>query len=147
MPESARATIAMGRLTEKPQRRLVNMVLKRHMRTAGFRPMRSESLPQRTPVTLWLREKTADVIPAHLAISLCSTPKYSIISGRYGKMDVIAMGSESRHSAVIVSQFVLPERWWPKTRNIKERMSLHSMTSWLTGSFLLAILCCNGTAL
>jgi hypothetical protein len=41
----------------------------------------------------------ADVIPAHFATSDSWIPKYSIISGRYGKIEVMAIGSATRHIA------------------------------------------------
>lgn len=65
----------------------------------GFLPNRSDALPHGTAVQLWANEKTADVMPAHLATSFCSTPKLLIISGRYGKTEVKASGSAKRATA------------------------------------------------
>lgn len=75
------------------------MVLSRPMRMVGFRPMLSESRPQGTAVTLCASEKTADVTPAQKATSFFSMPKLWIISGRYGKTDVKASGSENLAAA------------------------------------------------
>ena len=76
------ATTAHGKERESPNRRLVSIVQVIPARITGFRPKRSDARPQAMPVAAWLREKTADVIPAHLATLFLGTPKLSIISGR-----------------------------------------------------------------
>jgi hypothetical protein len=43
----------------------------------------------------------AEVMPAQRAISFSGTPNHSIISGRYGKTEVKAIGSAKRHIAVL----------------------------------------------
>lgn len=80
-PDSALAKIAQGRLWDRPQKRLVNMVIKSPVRMTGLRPNVSLARPQATAVTHCARLKTALVIPAHLATLSLSTPKLSIISG------------------------------------------------------------------
>jgi hypothetical protein len=51
------------------------------MRIAGFLPILSDARPQGTAVKHCESEKVAAVMPAHLATSFFSTPKFSIISG------------------------------------------------------------------
>ena len=63
-PAKDLATIAQGSDCEKPKRRLAVMVQIMPTMMTGFRPNRSEALPQAIPVTHWLREKTAEVMPA-----------------------------------------------------------------------------------
>lgn len=57
------------------------MVSVRPANIVGLRPNLSEARPQMTAVRHWESEKTAEVIPAHLATSFFSMPKLSIISG------------------------------------------------------------------
>jgi hypothetical protein len=83
----------------KPHIKLVIIVAVKPRRMAGLRPWVSENLPQATPKVAWLKEKTAAQIPAHLPTAFCGTPKLRIISGRYGKSEVLAMGSAKRHMA------------------------------------------------
>lgn len=71
----------MGRFVDKPHIKLNNNVHMSPINMAGFLPNLSEALPQSTAVRHCEREKTADVMPAHLATSLFFTPKLSIISG------------------------------------------------------------------
>lgn len=70
----------------------------------GFRPIRSESMPQGTAVRLWAMLKTAPVRPAHCATFSRFTPKLRIISGRYGKTDVKARGSANLATATHVDE-------------------------------------------
>ncbi len=119
-PDSALTAIAIGTLVEKPQTKLVIMVLVSPSNITGFLPNLSEARPQAMPVKHWENEKTADVIPAHFATSFLGTLKLSIISGRYGKTDVKATGSAKRHIAGLFNQIsfevididpnVLPQR-------------------------------------
>jgi hypothetical protein len=80
-PARALEVIAIGRLVDMPHNKLENMVHVRPIKIAGFRPNLSDALPQSTAVRHCEREKTADVMPAHFATFLLSTPKLSIISG------------------------------------------------------------------
>ena len=80
-PASALAMIAIGRLIDIPHIRLHIMVHVKPKRIVGFRPNMSEALPQMIAVVHCDNEKTADVIPAHLATFFSSMPKLSIISG------------------------------------------------------------------
>ena len=80
-PDKPRATIAHARDRERPKNRLASIVQSKPTRITGFRPNRSEARPQKRPVSAWLKEKTADVIPAHLATLFFGTSKLSIISG------------------------------------------------------------------
>jgi hypothetical protein len=95
---------AHGRDFERPKRTLVIMVQVRPINMTGFRPNRSEPRPHAMAVTHWLREKAADVRPAHFAIWSGGTLNDSIISGRYGKTDVKATGSAKRHIAARMGQ-------------------------------------------
>ncbi len=79
---TARTAMAIGRLVETPHIRKHTMVQSNPVMIVGFRPNRSEALPQKTAVRLCAREKTALVAPAHFAISFFSMPKLEIISGR-----------------------------------------------------------------
>jgi hypothetical protein len=101
LPAPARtlATIATAKFVLKPHIKLVIIVAVKPRRMAGLRPWVSENLPQATPKVAWLKEKTAAQIPAHLPTAFCGTPKLRIISGRYGKSEVLAMGSAKRHMA------------------------------------------------
>lgn len=67
---------------EKPQTKLVTIVLNRPHRMTFFRPYLSEARPQNMLVRHWPRLKMAEAVPAHFAISFLGTPKDSIISGR-----------------------------------------------------------------
>jgi hypothetical protein len=80
-PAKALATTAHGSDVEKPKRMLVVMVHIKPARMAGLRPNRSDIRPQMTPVRHWLREKTAEVMPAQYATLVLGTSKLSIISG------------------------------------------------------------------
>jgi hypothetical protein len=80
-PAIALETIAIGKVVDRPHIKLNNKVHVSPINMDGFRPNLSEALPQSTAVTHCAREKTADVMPAHFATSLFSTPKPSIISG------------------------------------------------------------------
>lgn len=80
-PSSALATIAIGKDTDMPHMMLHIIVKVKPVKIAGLRPNASEALPHMIAVMHWDNENTADVIPAHLATSLFSTPKPSIISG------------------------------------------------------------------
>jgi hypothetical protein len=91
------------RLLEKPKSMLDIMAHDNANRMIGFRPYVSDALPQGIAVRAWLTEKTAEVMPAHLATSLRGTLNDSIISGRYGNTLDKAMGSASRHSDKIKS--------------------------------------------
>jgi hypothetical protein len=81
-PERALATIAHFRLREKPKSKLENIAHVKASRIVGFRPYLSDARPQGMAVRHWLAEKTADVMPAHLATSVRGTLNDSIISGR-----------------------------------------------------------------
>jgi hypothetical protein len=89
----------MGRFVLKPHKSIVHMVLNRPISTIGFRPYLSEATPQSRPVEAWHMEKIAEAAPAQRAMSFSGMPKDSIISGRYGKTEVSAMGSAKRHIA------------------------------------------------
>lgn len=91
--------MAMGRLVEKPHMSIMTMVLIRPINMIGFRPNLSDAAPHGMPVKPWQKENVADVRPAQRAISFSGMPKYSIISGRYGKTEVSAIGSANRHIA------------------------------------------------
>jgi hypothetical protein len=80
-PAIALAIIAIGRFVDKPHTTLKIKVHVSPTSIVGFRPNLSEALPQSIAVRHCEREKTADVIPAHLATSFFDTPKLSIISG------------------------------------------------------------------
>jgi hypothetical protein len=80
-PANALAIIAIGKLMDIPHSKVHIMVHVKPKRIVGFRPNMSEALPQRIAVVHCENEKTADVIPAHLATFFSSTPKLSIISG------------------------------------------------------------------
>ncbi len=98
LPAPARhlATIAQDKERESPNRTLVSIVQTMPAKITGFRPKRSDARPQAIPVTAWLKEKTAEVIPAHLATLFLGTPKLSIIWGKYGNIFDNARGSEKR---------------------------------------------------
>ncbi len=96
-PDRHRARTAQGNDLEKPQNKLVLTMASIPASMTGFLPKRSDARPQIIPVHAWLRENTADVMPAQSLTSPCGTPKLSIISGRYGKTDDKAIGSASRH--------------------------------------------------
>ena len=72
----------MYKLVDEPQKMKQTMVHSRPMMMVGFRPIVSDVQPQGTAVMLWATEKTALVMPAHLATSSLGTPKLWIISGR-----------------------------------------------------------------
>ena len=80
-PANAREAIAHPRFSEKPKQRLASIVQTMLSRIMGFRPNRSEARPQAMPVRHWLKEKTAEVTPAHFATSVLGTLNDSIISG------------------------------------------------------------------
>jgi hypothetical protein len=80
-PVSALARMAIGRVVDMPQSKVQHKVQVRPVKIAGFRPNLSEALPHKMAVVHCESEKTADVIPAHLATSFFLTPKLSIISG------------------------------------------------------------------
>jgi hypothetical protein len=65
----------------------------------GFRPYLSDAAPQSSPVQAWHMGNMADVTPAQRAMSFLGMPNDSIISGRYGKTEVSAIGSAKRHIA------------------------------------------------
>lgn len=71
----------MGKFVDRPHTKLKMSVHVSPVNIVGFRPNLSEALPQSTAVRHCEREKTAEVIPAHLATSLFFTPKLSTISG------------------------------------------------------------------
>lgn len=98
-PARARATKAIGRLVENPHSKLVTIVFVRPTRITDLRPNRSLARPQGIPVRHWQILNIATAMPAHFAISVSGTPKDSIISGRYGKTLVRAIGSANRQSA------------------------------------------------
>jgi hypothetical protein len=75
------------------------MVLNSPTSITGLRPYLSDAAPQSNPVKAWHIEKIADAAPAQRAMSFSGTPKDSIISGRYGKTEVNAIGSAKRHIA------------------------------------------------
>jgi hypothetical protein len=75
-------------------------VLVSPIRMAGFRPYRSEKRPHWIPMKACERANVAEQRPAHLPTSAWGIWKDSIISGRYGSSDVLAMGSANRHNAV-----------------------------------------------
>lgn len=81
-PWTARTEMAMARLVDMPQTMKQVMVHSRPTIRLGFRPHRSATLPQGTAARLWKTEKTADVMPAHLATSFSDTPKSRTICGR-----------------------------------------------------------------
>jgi hypothetical protein len=101
LPAPARilAAIATVRFVLKPHTKLVIIVAVKPRRIAGLRPCVSENLPQATPKVACEREKLAAQTPAHLPTEFCGTPKLRIISGRYGKSEVLEMGSAKRHTA------------------------------------------------
>lgn len=74
--------MAMNKLVDEPQMMKQIMVLIKPMMMVGFRPIVSDVQPHGTAVKLWATEKTALVMPAHLATSSLGTPKLLIISGR-----------------------------------------------------------------
>ena len=74
--------MAHFRLREKPKSKLEPMAHVRANIMMGFRPYLSDARPQGIAVRHWLAEKTAEVMPAHLATSFSGIPKDSIISGR-----------------------------------------------------------------
>lgn len=90
----------MGRLDDTPHIRKRAIVDDNPVIMAGFLPNRSDARPHATAKTDWLREKTALVKPAHQAMSSSATPKLPIISGRYGKTEVIARGSANLATAL-----------------------------------------------
>jgi hypothetical protein len=98
-PPNARASRAQRSVFEKPNRMLDVIVHTRPVKMVGFRPYRSDARPHQIPVRDWDSEKMADVVPAHCAILSVGTLKDSIISGRYGKTEVRAIGSAKRHIA------------------------------------------------
>jgi hypothetical protein len=100
-PPKARASRAASRVFEKPNRRLEVMVQTRPAKMVGLRPKRSAALPHRMPVSDCDSEKMADVVPAHWAILSVGTSNDSIISGRYGKTEVNAIGSAKRQIATL----------------------------------------------
>jgi hypothetical protein len=89
----------MGKDVENPNRSIVHMVLNNPINRIGFLPNLSEAAPHMSPVQAWQTEKMAETAPAARAISFSGTPKDSIISGRYGKTEVRAIGSAKRHIA------------------------------------------------
>ena len=80
-PANDLEAMAQPSFREKPKQRLASMVQTMLVRMMGFRPNRSEARPQAMPVRLWLKAKTADVMPAHFATSALGTWNDSIISG------------------------------------------------------------------
>jgi hypothetical protein len=66
-PATALTMIAQARVLEKPKSMNEHIVHVRAMRITGFRPNLSDARPQGIPVRHWEREKTAEVMPAHLA--------------------------------------------------------------------------------
>lgn len=80
-PDNALAMMAIGRLLDRPQNMLVNMVTVRPTKITGLRPRRSDARPQAIAVQHCASEKTALVIPAQYATSSLRTLKDSIISG------------------------------------------------------------------
>lgn len=102
-PPNARARRAQSSVLEKPKRMLDVMVQIKATRMVGFRPYRSDARPHQIPVRLWDNEKMADVVPAHWATLSVGTLNDSIISGRYGKTEVKAIGSANRHIATLIS--------------------------------------------
>lgn len=81
-PMTPLTMMAIGRLVDSPQNMKQTIVLARPTNMTGFRPNLSDALPHGTAVMLCDNEKTEPVRPAHLAISVFSTPKLSIISGK-----------------------------------------------------------------
>jgi hypothetical protein len=106
-PASALARIAIGKLTDIPHTRLTIMVQNKPNKMVSFRPNLSEALPHMMAVVHCDNEKTADVMPAHLATFFSSTPKLSIISGCHV---MSANECEMRGSGVI------PNTGIPKSR-------------------------------
>ena len=78
----ARTVMAIVKLVDMPQMTKQVIVLRRPKRIMGFRPTMSDALPHAMAVRLWDSEKTAAVMPAHLATSSLGMPKLRIISGR-----------------------------------------------------------------
>lgn len=81
-PDIARTVRAIHKLVDTPHIMKQVMVLISPIKMIGFLPNLSDALPHGTAVALCDIEKMAPVMPAHLAISVFSTPKLAIISGR-----------------------------------------------------------------
>ena len=100
-PPSIRPINAMAKLLEKPTIRSETHVPKHPSSKTGFRPIRSEREPHHMLDVASAREKEAMRIPHQKEASfLLPTWKSVTINQAYGKMEVMEIGSASRHVAV-----------------------------------------------
>ena len=80
------------------------------IKRTGFRPIRSDTPPHARPVRDSARAKEEIKIPAQNdALDLSPTPKSRTMAHAYGKHDARAIGSATRHIAVMQSQWQVIE--------------------------------------
>jgi hypothetical protein len=98
-PARIRAVKAIEREVENPHNKLVIMVIVRLRRMTGLLPKWSLNILHGIAAIHSQAEYADTIIPAHRAMSFSATPKLSIISGRYGRMERRDKGSAKRHIA------------------------------------------------